>query len=116
MIGRLETVERLEKVERLEAVDRLKKVERLEAIEKLEKIGRLEAVVRPVKMEDQKRSKDRRRKECGFTGRPTRLKVEKAEENGKRPGGTGRVTRTGFCQKKRSYHKGDSIGIRGSLR
>lgn len=82
MIGRLETVERLEKVERLEAVDRLKKVERLEAIEKLEKIGRLEAVVRPVKMEDQKRSKDRRRKECGFTGRPTRPKVERKKDNG----------------------------------
>ena len=154
MIGRLETVERLEKIERLETVGRLEKVARLEAIEKLEKIGRLEAVERPVKMEDQKRSKDRWRKECEFAGRPTRpkvtklesiedgcktgserrkskdrkrsdceftgwptrLKVKRVEENGQRPGGTGRVTRTGFCQKKRSYHKGDSIGIRGSLR
>jgi len=60
--------------------------------------------------------KDRRRSKRGFTGRPTRLKVERVEINGQRPGGTGRVTRTGFCQKKRSYHKGDSIGKRDSLR
>ena len=59
MIGKLETVERMEKDESMEAVERLETVERLEAIEKLEKIGRLEAVERPVKMEDQKRSKDR---------------------------------------------------------
>jgi len=62
------------------------------------------------------RSKDWRRSESEFTGRPTRLKVKRADINGQRPGGTGRVTRTGFCQKKRSYHKGDSIGKRDSLR
>jgi hypothetical protein len=67
-------------------------------------------------MEDRRRSKDRKRAECESTGRPTRLKAERAEENGQRPDGTGRVTRTGFCQKKRSYHKGDSRGKRDSLR
>ena len=66
--------------------------------------------------EVRKWSPDRSRTECELTRRPTRRKVDRVEANGQRPGGTGRVTRTGFCQKKRSYHKGDSIGIRGSLR
>ena len=38
------------------------------------------------------------------------------EENGQCSGGTECVTRTGFCQEKRSYHEGDSIGTRDPLR
>jgi hypothetical protein len=101
---RLEAVARPGKIGRPEAVARLVRVGRSEAAERLEKIGRLEAVARLS------------RTDCEPIGRPTRLKIERVEENGQRPDGTGRVTRTGFCHKKRSYHKGDSRGIRGSLR
>jgi len=100
----LEAVARPKKIRRPEAVARLAMVGRSEAVERLEKVRRSEAVARLG------------RTECEPIGRPTRLKIERAEENGQRPDGTGRVTRTGFCQKKRSYHKGDSKGIRGSLR
>jgi hypothetical protein len=40
----------------------------------------------------------------------------RAEKNGQRSDGIERATRTGLCQKKRSYHKGGSIGKRDPLR
>ena len=53
------------------------------------------------------------KRDCQKADPPDDRRVEK---NGQRLSGTRRVTRTGFCHKKRSYQKGDSIGIRGPLR
>jgi len=53
------------------------------------------------------------KRDCQKADPPDDRRVEK---NGQRSGGIGRVTRTGFCQEKRSYHKGGSIGKRDPLR